>query len=85
MSNATGLLWVLNPLMSLGEKESKSFRFQLSLNESNEGFIMVWNLGIDARDTNLYRLLQENERAAKKAYIRKVMPCATESELEGFL
>ena len=47
--------------------------------------IMAWNIGIEARDTNLYRLLEQNERAKRKAYLRKVMPCVTESELEAFL
>ena len=46
---------------------------------------MAWNIGIEARDTNLYRLLELQQRAAKKAYLKKVMPCATDSELEGFL
>ena len=47
--------------------------------------MMAWDIGIEARDTNLYRLLELQEKAARKAYLRKVMPCATESELEGFL
>ena len=46
---------------------------------------MAWNISIEARDTNLYRLLELQQRAAKKAYLRKVMPCVTDSELEGFL
>ena len=46
---------------------------------------MVWNLGFEARDSNLWRLLELQEKAAKKAYLKKVMPCATDSELEGFL
>ena len=46
---------------------------------------MAWNIGIEARDTNLYRLLELQQRAAKKAYLKKVMPCATNSELEAFL
>ena len=46
---------------------------------------MAWNLGIEARDTNLFRLLQQQERVAKKAYLKKAMPCATDSDLEAFL
>ena len=46
---------------------------------------MAWNLGLEARDTNLYRLLKENERRARKAYLRKVMPLVSDAELEGFL
>lgn len=46
---------------------------------------MAWDLGLEAQDTNLWQLMQQNERAAKKAYLKKVMPCATESELEAFL
>ena len=46
---------------------------------------MAWNIGIDARDSNLWRLLELQQRAAKKAHLRKVMPYVTESELEGFL
>jgi len=46
---------------------------------------MAWNLGLQPKDANLYRLLEENERRARKAYLRKVMPLMTEAELEGFL
>ena len=46
---------------------------------------MAWNIGIEARDTNLFRLLQQQKKAAKKAYLKKVMSCTTDSELEGFL
>ena len=46
---------------------------------------MAWNLGLQPEDTNLFRLLKENERKDKKAYLRKVMPLITEAELEGFL
>lgn len=46
---------------------------------------MSWNIGIEAKDTNLFRLLQQQERAAKKAYLKRIMPIATDSELEAFL
>ena len=46
---------------------------------------MTWNIGLEVRDINLWRLLELQQRAAKKAYLRKVLPCATDSELEGFL
>jgi len=46
---------------------------------------MAWNLGLRPEDTNSFRLLKENERRQKKAYLRKVMPMVTESELEGLL
>ena len=46
---------------------------------------MAWNLGLQPEDTNLFRLLEENERRARKAYLRKAMPLITEEGLEGFL
>ena len=46
---------------------------------------MAWNIGIEAKDTNLYRLLELQQRACKKAYLKKVMPLISDSELEGFL
>ena len=54
-------------------------------NKIKEMITMAWNLGLQPRDTNLFRLLEENERRQKKAYLKKVMPCATDSELEAFL
>ena len=53
--------------------------------KQNEVFTMAWNTGIEARDSNLWRLIEQNERAAKKAYLKKVMPFISNNELEGFL
>jgi len=46
---------------------------------------MTWNLGLQPEDINLFRLLEENERRARKSCLRKLMPLLTEAELEWFL
>ena len=46
---------------------------------------MAWKLGLQKQDTNLWRLLKENERKGKKAYLKRVMPLMSDNELEAFL
>ena len=46
---------------------------------------MVYDLGFRKEDSNLFRLLKENERKAKKAYLKTVMPLVTETELDLFI
>ena len=39
----------------------------------------------EAKETNLFQLMKQNERQERKKQLKKVMPYITDSELEGLL
>ena len=46
---------------------------------------MTWNIGIDAKDSNLFGMMKQNERQQRKNQLRKLMPHASDVELDGYI